>query len=70
MRFALPTGMKSVAWALLLPGTGAAAAGQGAAARSSLQSAQVIRRRDGALLLAPIDARLAQAARLRAPAIY
>jgi hypothetical protein len=62
--------MKSVSWALLLPGSGAASAAQRAGSRSGLQSAQLIRRRDGAVLLAPIDARLAQAARPRAPAIY
>jgi hypothetical protein len=60
--------MKSVSWALLLPDSAAPAPRAGA--RSSLQSAQLIRRRDGALLLAPIDSRLARAARPRAPAIY
>jgi hypothetical protein len=59
--------MKSVSWMLLMAATGREAPARGTGAHAA---AQLIRRRDGALLLAPIDARLAQAARRRAPAIY
>jgi hypothetical protein len=52
---------------LLMAATGREAPARGTGAHAA---AQLIRRRDGALLLAPIDARLAQAARRRAPAIY
>ncbi|MEZ5459759.1 MAG: hypothetical protein R3E65_10785 [Steroidobacteraceae bacterium] len=62
--------MKSVSWALLLSNHGLASRVPGTGARSGPPSAQLIRRRDGALQLAPIDPRLAQAARQRAPAIY
>jgi hypothetical protein len=62
--------MKSVSWALLLSDAGLAPRRSPAGSRAVSHAAQLIRRRDGAVLLAPIDVRLARAARQRAPALY
>lgn len=68
MAFAFPHGRESLpaleddlpqsAWTILMPTTPALAS----AARAPVRAAQWVQRRDGTVSLAPIDARLAQAA--------
>ncbi len=53
--------MPTTPWAILLPSVPVSPG----AARAPLRAAQLVRRRDGTLRLAPIDARLARAAALQ-----